>query len=109
MRELIFVSMIISMVIVLVVFYIKTANFRYSFIIMLIVGKLWAGLLWVFKADYPVSTLVLYNKVSGSYTVLTIYASHIIFLTFFGTVIITILWPYFEKYLPRPIRAFHVA
>lgn len=104
MREIIFISIVFSMVAVLAIFYLKTGNFRYSFIVMLIVGKVWAGLMWIFGVDATIVKLVVVNRLYGTVHTIPINASTMVFLTLFLTMILTVSWPYVEKYLPKPFR-----
>ncbi|AQQ75451.1 hypothetical protein JdFRA1000001_18c [uncultured archaeal virus] len=106
--ELALIAMLISMVMVLKMAWKWFGSLRTAFIIMLIVGKVWAGMLWAFGIDRPLFTLVVYNKLKGVTSYVTIYATQMVFISFLVTLLATLAWPYIESYLPEPIRRLEV-
>ena len=96
--------MMLSMVIVLVLAWKWFNSLRTAFIVMLIIGKVWAGILWAFGYDRPLFNLIIYNKIRDLTVTYTITATQFVFLSFLITLIVTISWPYIEGYLPEPIR-----
>ena len=106
--EFALITMLLSMVLVLMMAWKWFGSLRTAFIVMLIIGKVWAGILWAFGIDRPLFTLVVYNKVKGAATYVTIYATQMVFISFLITLAATLMWPYIESYLPEPIRRLEV-
>ena len=100
--------MVLSMVIVLLTAWKWFGSLRLAFIVMLIIGKVWAGVLWAYGIDKPLFKLIIYNKIRNVATTYTITATQFVFLSFMFTLIITVTWPYIETYLPEPVRKIHV-
>ena len=96
--------MLLSMVSILILAWKWFGSLRMGFIIMLIIGKVWATILWAFGYDRPLFNIIVYNKVKDVASVYTVTATQFVFLSFLATLIMTIAWPYFEPYLPEPIR-----
>jgi len=106
--EILLGIMIISMVIVLLASWKWFGSLRLAFIIMLIIGKVWAGVLYAFGIDKPLFNILVYNKIKGAYATFTVTATQFIFLSFLGTLLVTLLWPYIQPYIPEPIRRVEV-
>lgn len=81
---------------------------RTAFIVMLIIGKVWAGILYLFGIDKELFNLVIYNKVRNTVSYVTVTANQAIFISLLITLLGTISWPYIEPYLPEPIRRLEV-
>jgi hypothetical protein len=96
------------MVVVLMMAWRWFGSLRTAFIVMLIIGKVWAGALWAFGIDRPLFKLIIYNKIKGSITYFTISATQMVFISFLFTLLATLAWPYIEGYLPEPIRRLEV-
>lgn len=106
--ELALITMLLSMVLVLMMAWRWFGSLRTAFIVMLIIGKVWAGVLWAFGIDRALFTLVIYNKMKGVASTITIYATQMVFISFLITLLATLSWPYIESYLPEPIRRLEV-
>ena len=100
--------MVLSMVVVLLLAWKWFNSLRVAFIVMLIIGKVWTGVLWAFGIDRPLFNLIIYNKLKGTSTTLTITADQMVFLSFLSTLVFTLTWPYIVNYLPEPIRRVEV-
>jgi len=105
LRDLLLAFMMFSMVMVLVVSWKWFGSFRKAFLVMLLVGKIWAGILWAYGIDKPLFNIIIYNKVKETSTTITITADQFIFLSFLGTFMVTVFYPYIEPYIPSKIRA----
>ncbi len=102
--EIAVISMILSMLMVFLFSWRWTGSLRSAFIIMLIIGKIWCGILAAFHIDKPLFNLVIYNKVKGTVTTITFTANMVVFLSFFFTLLFTLVWPYIASYLPKQVR-----
>jgi len=100
--------MLLSMVIVLITAWRWFGSLRTAFIVMLIIGKVWAGILWAFGYDRPLYQIMIYNKLKHVTITYTVSACQFIFLSFLATLLVTLSWPYIEPYLPEPIRRMEV-
>jgi len=107
-REIAVSIMVLSMLATLFISWKFTGSFRNAFIITLIVGKLWAGILYAFGIDKPLFNLIIYNKIKGVTTTVTITADQMIFLSFMLTLIVTVFWPLLAPTLPPWLRGFNL-
>jgi len=96
--------MLMSMVFVLMYAWKWFGSLRVAFIVMLIVGKVWAVILSVFGFDKPLFNLIILNKLKGTQIIFTITACQAIFLSFLASLVMVVCWPYISVYLPEPIR-----
>lgn len=108
MSEFLIGLMMISMVVVLILAWRWFGSLRTAFIVMLVIGKVWAGILYLYGIDKPLFNLVIYNKIRDTVSYYTVTATQMIFLSLLITLIGTISWPYIETYLPEPIRKLEV-
>lgn len=100
--------MVVSMAMVLILAWKWFNSLRTAFLAMLVIGKVWAGILWAYGIDRPLFNIVLYNKIKGTATTITITADQFVFLSFLITFVFALLWPYLEKYFPEPVRKIQV-
>ncbi len=107
-EEILVGFMLISMVVVLLLAWRWFNSLRTAFLVMLVIGKVWVGVLWAFGIDRPLFTIYIYNKIRQSYSVLPVTADQVIFMSFFTTFLFTLAWHYIARYLPEPIRKIQV-
>ncbi len=107
-EEILVGIMLVSMVIVLLLAWKWFNSLRTAFLAMLVIGKVWVGVLWAFGIDRPLFNIIIYNKIKQSYSIITITADQAVFISFFTTFLFTLAWPYIAKYLPEPIRQVQV-
>ncbi len=100
--------MVLSMLATLFLAWRMTGSFRLGFIIMLIVGKVWAATLWAFGIDRPLFNIVLYNKIRHTASTITITADQFVFLSFLSTLVFVLLWPLIEPSLPPWLRGINL-
>lgn len=100
--------MVVSMAVVLLLAWRWSGSLRTAFMVMLMVGKVWAGVLWAYGIDRPLFNIVVYNKVRGTVTTVTITASQFVFISFLATFVFTLAWPYIRPHIPEPLRRIHV-
>lgn len=100
--------MVFSMVVVLLYAWKWFGSLRVAFLTMLIVGKVWAGVLWAFGIDRPLYRILIYNKVRGVTSAVTVTADQFIFLSFLTAFVVAIMWPYISPHVPEPIRRIQV-
>ena len=89
--------MVVSMVATLILAWKFFNDFRKAFITMLIVGKVWAGILWAFGFDRDLFKIVFYNRLAGSRFEVTVSANEFIFMSFLATLVFTLLYPYIRR------------
>mgnify|MGYP000020464998 CR=1 FL=1 len=106
--EVIVGMMVMSMVIVLILAWKWFGSLRTAFLSMLVIGKVWAGVLWAFGIDRPLFTIYIYNKVRGTTSSFTLTADQMVFLSFLTTFAFVIAWPYIAPHIPEPIRKIQV-
>ena len=100
--------MVLSMVTVLLLAWKWFGSLRTAFLVMLLVGKTWCGILWAFGIDKPLFNLIIYNKIKGTYTIITFTACEVVFLSFLITFVFTVIYPYIEPHIPEPMRKIQV-
>jgi|GEM_PF-3068818 len=102
--EVAVISMILSMLMVFLFSWRWTGSLRSAFIIMLVTGKIWCGILAAFGIDKPLFKLIIYNKIKETVTSITITATLLVFLSFFFTLVFTVAWPLIAPHLPSYLR-----
>jgi len=103
-EEIAVMVMVVSMLFTLLYAWKITGSLRLAFIMMLLAGKMWAGLLWAFHIDHPLFNVVMMNKVKDTRLIITVTADQFVFISFLFTLVVTLLWPYIEPYLPGPLH-----
>ncbi|MCD6300895.1 MAG: hypothetical protein J7L82_02370 [Staphylothermus sp.] len=106
--EIAVVAMVLSMLAVFLVSWKWTGSLRSAFIIMLITGKVWAGILYAFGIDKPLFNIIIYNKIKGVSSSVTVTADQFIFVSFFFTLLFTLLWPIIAPSLPPWLRGINL-
>ena len=106
--EVVIGMMVLSMVLVLILAWKWFNSLRTAFLAMLVIGKVWAGILWAFGIDRPLFTIYIYNKVRGTATAMTITADQFIFLSFLTTFAFVVIWPWIAPHVPEPLRRIQV-
>ena len=99
MSELLIALMVVSMFAVLLIAWRWFGDFRKAFIVMLVVGKTWAGVMWAFGFDRELFNVTLYNRLSGARAEITVTATELIFMSFLATLILTIFYPHIKREL----------
>ena len=100
--------MLLSMVATLLTAWKWFKSLRIAVLTMLVVGKVWAGMLWAFGIDRPLFRILIHNKVSGSTSAITLSADQFVFLSFLTSFVVVVMWPYISPHLPEPIRRVEV-
>ncbi len=91
--------MILSMLAVFIVSWRWTGSLRLAVIVMLLTGKLWAGILWAFGVDRPLFSVSIRNRWTGESLGFTVTATEFIFLSFFAALLSTLAWPHLKREL----------
>jgi len=99
------IAMATLLVTILIASWYKTNSLWKAWIITLVTGKVVTALFWAFGLDRPLFTISLVSRRTGQVIkAFTISACELTFLSFLITLIGTLSWPYFIRYLPYEFR-----
>ncbi len=77
----------------------RSHGLRAAFLLALVWGKVLAGVFWVLHIDMPLFTVYRYVKGYGYYSLFTVSANMLIFISFLTTTLLTLAWPEIEREL----------
>lgn len=98
------IILIVLMVQVFIIIYLKTKSLFKAWIFALIIGKAIVVVFWAFGIEHPLGTLYIYNKRSNEVISFEITSSHVIFLAFLSSLIISLFWYDIIRYAPPSLR-----